>query len=198
MSFFKSLLFDFYSLNVTSLEFVSFCLFLFCLRFSGFHKYEFLHQSLSWKILRYSFFSLLCPLELVSILHATKYMISQFLCIVFSHFFPICVAVWVIFIDPSSSSWILFMVMLIVLLSPEKSFSFKITMSTFSKRIFIVYFYLCVHMCACLPICASHTCRCSWKPEDNVRFPRTGFTKSCESLHVGVGKWTKVLCKKIS
>lgn len=43
-------------------------------------------------------------------------------------------------------------------------------------------------MCAFLSVCASHTCRCSWKPEDNVRFPRTGVTKSCESLHVGVGK----------
>lgn len=60
----------------------------------------------------------------------------------FLTFFPLCVAIWVIFIDLSSSSLILSMAMSIVLMNPEKSFSFKFTMSTFTKRIYVYFIYL--------------------------------------------------------
>lgn len=63
-------------------------------------------------------------------------------------------------------------------------------------KIYIIYFYLCVFICACL--CIPHACRCSRKLEEDVGSHGPGITGSCEVPDVCAGKGTWSSAKAVN
>lgn len=51
-------------------------------------------------------------------------------------------------------------------------------------------------MCLCICVYVQHiVCRCLWRPEEGVRFPRSEVTSGCQLPDKGAGQQTQVLCK---